>query len=123
MSIFSGLLYYADCSEKLYYICTNNCKREQAYFFCSSYRKNSSVCSAYYIRERTIEQLVLDGLQRLMWHIQVYKKQFAQEQMERFGLQEKKALTEKRRERYKAKQRVSEKVCLRGILCRPLHGL
>ncbi len=108
VSIFSGLLYCADCGEKLYYSCTNNYKREQAYFFCSSYRKNSSVCSAHYIRERIVEQLVLEGLQRLMWYIQVYEKRFAQEQMERFGLQEKKKLAEKKRELDRAKRRVAE---------------
>lgn len=108
VSMFSGLLYCADCGEKLYYSCTNNYKREQAYFFCSSYRKNSSVCSAHYIRERIVEQLALEGLQRLMWYIQVYETRFAQEQMERFGLQEKKALVEKRRELDKAKRRVAE---------------
>ena len=41
VSWFSGLLYCADCGEKLYYSVTNNYKREQAYFFCSSFRKNS----------------------------------------------------------------------------------
>ncbi len=108
VSMFSGLLYCADCGEKLYYSSTNGYKREQAYFFCSSYRKNSSVCSAHYIRERVVEQLVLEGLQRLLWYVQVYEQKFAQEQMERFGLQEKKTLTAKRRELDKAKQRVVE---------------
>ena len=108
VSMFSGLLYCADCGEKLYYNSTNNYKREQAYFFCSSYRKNSSACSAHYIREKVVEQLVLEGLQRLLWYIQVYEKRFAQEQMERFGLQEKKALTAKCRELDKAKTRVAE---------------
>lgn len=108
VSMFSGLLYCADCGEKLYYSSTNGYKREQAYFFCSSYRKNSSVCSAHYIRERIVEQLVLEGLQRLLWYIQVYETRFAQEQMERFGLQEKKELTAKRRELDKAKVRVAE---------------
>lgn len=55
-----------------------------------------------------MERLVLEGLQRLMWYIQVYETQFAREQMERFGLQEKKALAEKRRELDKAKHRVAE---------------
>ena len=52
VSPFSGLLYCADCVEKLYYSVTGSYNREQAYFFCSSYRKNSEVCSAHYIRER-----------------------------------------------------------------------
>ena len=108
VSMFSGLLYCADCGEKLYYSSTNSYKREQAYFFCSSYRKNSSVCSAHYIRERTVEQLVLEGLQRLLWYVQAFEQKFAQEQVERFGLQAKKALTAKRRELDKAKQRVVE---------------
>ena len=108
VSMFSGLLYCADCGEKLYYSSTNSYKREQAYFFCSSYRKNSSVCSAHYIREHTVEQLVLEGLQRLLWYVQAFEQKFAQEQVERFGLQAKKALTAKRRELDKAKVRVVE---------------
>ncbi len=108
VSMFSGLLYCADCGSKLGYSATNNYKREQAFFFCSAYRSNSDVCSAHYIREKVIEELVLEGLQRLLWYIQVYEKRFAQEQMERFGLQEKKELTAKRRELDRAKQRVAE---------------
>ena len=108
VSMFSGLLYCADCGSKLGYSATNNYKREQAFFFCSAYRSNSDVCSAHYIRESVVGQLVLEGLQRLLWYIQVYEKRFAQEQMERFGLQEKKELTAKRRELDKAKQRVAE---------------
>ena len=108
VSMFSGLLYCADCGSKLGYSATNNYKREQAFFFCSAYRGNSDVCSAHFIREKVVEELVLEGLQRLLWYIQVYEKWFAQEQMERFGLQEKKALTAKRRELDKAKVRVVE---------------
>ncbi len=108
VSMFSGLLYCADCGSKLGYSATNNYKREQAFFFCSAYRSNSDVCSAHYTREKVIEELVLEGLQRLLWYIQVYEKRFAQEQMERFGLQEKKELTARSRELDKAKQRVAE---------------
>ena len=108
VSMFSGLLYCADCGSKLGYSSTNNYKREQAYFFCSGYRKNTDLCSAHYIREKVVEQLVLEGLQRLLWYIQVYEKRFAQEQMERFGLQEKKTMTAKRWELDRAKNRVAE---------------
>ena len=106
--MFSGLLYCADCGEKLYYSVTNNYKREQAYFFCSSYRKNSEVCSAHYIREKVIERLVLESMQRVMWYVQTYEKLFAQRQMEDFGEKKKKELAEKRRELDKAKHRITE---------------
>lgn len=108
VSMFSGLLYCADCGSKLGYSATNNYKREQAFFFCAKYRANSDVCSAHFIRERTVEALVLEGLQRLLWYVQAFEAQFAREQMERFGVQEKKALATKRRELDKSKQRVAE---------------
>lgn len=108
VSMFSGLLYCADCGEKLYYSVTNNYKREQAYFFCSAYRKNSEVCSAHYIREKVVENLVLDSLQRVLWYVQSYEKLFAQRQMEDFGEKRKKELSQKRRELEKSKRRISE---------------
>lgn len=108
VSMFSGLLYCADCGEKLYYSVTNNYKREQAYFFCSSYRKNSEVCSAHYIREKVIESLVLESMQRVLWYVQAYEKLFAQKQLESFGEQREKELSEKRKELNEAKQRIAE---------------
>ena len=106
VSMFSGLLYCADCGEKLYYSVTNNYKREQAYFFCSAYRKNSDVCSAHYIREKVVEQLVLESMQRVLWYVQSYEKLFAQRQLAEFGEKQKKEFAEKRRELDKAKLRV-----------------
>lgn len=74
------------------------------YFFCSAYRKNSDVCSAHYIREKVVEQLVLESMQRVLWYVQSYEKLFAQRQLAEFGEKQKKELTEKRRELDKAKQ-------------------
>lgn len=108
VSMFSGLLYCADCGEKLHYSVTNNYKREQAYFFCSSYRKNSEVCSAHYIREKVVSEIVLDSMQRVFWYVQSFEKQFARKQMDAFGEEKKKELSEKRRELSKAKKRVKE---------------
>lgn len=108
VSPFSGLLYCADCGEKLYYSVTNNYKREQAYFFCSSYRKNSEVCSAHYIREKMVEQVVLESMQRLLLNVQVYEKEFARKQMDCYAEDKKKQLTAKRRELGRAKKRITE---------------
>ena len=113
LSMFSGLFYCADCGEKLYYSVTNNYKRDQAYFFCSSYRKNSDVCSAHYIREKVVEQLVLESLQRVLWYVQCCEKQFAEKQRAQSGEARRKEFAEKRRELEKAKRRISE---LDGII-------
>ena len=108
VSPFSGLLYCADCGEKLYYSVTNNYKREQAYFFCSSYRKNSDVCSAHYIRERVVEQIVLESMQRILLNVQAFEKEFARKQMDCYTEDKKKQLAAKRRELSKAKKRIAE---------------
>ena len=108
VSPFSGLLYCADCGEKLYYSVTNNYKREQAYFFCSSYRKNSEVCSAHYIRERVVEQIVLESMQRILLNVQAFEKEFARKQMDCYTEDKKKQLAAKRRELGKAKKRIAE---------------
>ena len=108
ISMFSGLLYCADCGEKLYYSTVNNYKREQAYFFCSSYRKNSDVCSAHYIREKVVAKAVLDSMQRVFWYVQCFEKDFARNQMATFGEEKRKELSEKFRELAQAKKRVKE---------------
>ena len=105
---FSGLLYCADCGEKLYYSVTNNYKREQAYFFCSSYRKNSEVCSAHYIREKVVEQIVLESMQRILLNVQAFEKEFARKQMDCYTEDKKKQLAAKHRELSRAKKRIAE---------------
>ncbi len=108
VSMFSGLVYCADCGEKLYYSATNNYKESQAYFFCSSYRKNSDVCSAHYIREKVIYSLVLENMQRVFLNVQAYEKEFARKQMDCYTKEKRKELATKRRELNKIKKRISE---------------
>ena len=108
VSMFSGLVYCADCGEKLYYSATNNYKENQAYFFCSSYRKNSDVCSAHYIREKVIYSLVLENMQRVFLNVQAYEKEFARKQMNCYTEEKRKELAAKRWELNKIKKRVSE---------------
>ena len=105
--MFSGMLYCEDCGKKLYY-CTTNNKKVQSYFICSSFRKNTDVCSSHYIREKVINELVLESMKRVLWYVQCYETQFAKEQMNILDIRQQKELLTKRRELEKAIRRVSE---------------
>ena len=52
----------------------------------------------HYIREKVVEQLVLESMQRVLWYVQSYEKLFAQRQLAEFGEKQKKEFAEKRRE-------------------------
>lgn len=108
VSMFSGIMYCADCKEKLYYSATGNGKREQANFFCSSYRKNSSVCSAHYIRENVIYDMVLETMRRVFVMIQLFEDEFVKKQLDNYGFQKKKELAAKRRELNAAAKRITD---------------
>lgn len=94
--------------EKLYYSVTNNYSREQAYFFCSNYRKNTVNCTAHYIREKVVYALVIESLRRVLFYVQAFEKQFVQEQLDKSSEEQKKELAKKRRELAKSEKRISE---------------
>ncbi|MEY8390434.1 recombinase family protein [Lachnospiraceae bacterium 45-W7] len=108
ISMFSGLLYCADCGKKLYYSGTGNYRREHANFFCSTYRNYSNLCSAHYIREKIVSEIVLDSMQRVFWYVQSFEKDFARKQMAAFGEEKKKELSRKHKELTVTKKRVKE---------------
>lgn len=108
ISMFSGILYCADCKEKLYYSVTGNYRREQAYFFCSSYRKNSDVCSAHYIREKVVYDMIYEALQRIFQMINIFEEEFAEKQMAHYGMVKKQEFAAKKKQLTKAKKRIEE---------------
>ena len=62
MGIFSGLLYCADCGGKMYLCRATHFKPEQAYYICSTYRKDRSLCTTHTIRNVILHELVLKNL-------------------------------------------------------------
>lgn len=68
-SIFSGLVYCADCGEKLYYGATNNYRPEGAFFDCSLHWKRKDKCGTHYIREVVLSHMVLKHIQAVTGYI------------------------------------------------------
>lgn len=79
-SIFSGLLYCADCGSKL----SLNVSGDYKYFRCSGYKRNSrqKECTIHYIRESVLEQLVLKQLQHFLSYLQQFERVFVKQQID-----------------------------------------
>ena len=108
VSMFSGLLYCADCGCKMYY---NSYKKEKAqnpHFWCSSFVKNRSNCSMHYIREKIIYKIVLEDMQRVFDFITCYENIFVDLKLQDYEHNRQKEFDDKRREVEKAKRRISD---------------
>ena len=108
VSMFSGLLYCADCGSKLYYSNGNVKRHISPNFFCSSFRKETSNCTAHYIREKAVYDLVLETMQRVFRRVQLFEDPFITRQREQFGIEQKRHRNAKKRAFEKAKSRVKE---------------
>ena len=60
--LFSGLLYCADCGDKLYFCTANSFSPKQDHYVCSNYKSNTGTCSAHFIREETLKLFVLQRI-------------------------------------------------------------
>ena len=58
-TMFSGLVYCADCGARMHYNAKSNSRPDQAFFECGTYHKRRNHCSAHYIREAALRQIVL----------------------------------------------------------------
>lgn len=107
-SIFSGVLECADCGAKLYY-CT--CKRynsKQEHFVCSNYKGNTGSCSAHYIREEVLNDIVLTQIQLMLEYLYMFEDEFVKCMIDKSSKDKKKEIAAKRRLCERNKKRITE---------------
>lgn len=71
-SLFSGLVYCADCGAKLHFCAAKSLKKDQEFFRCSNYKSGRGKCTIHFIRDVVLEQLVLDEIQALAEFVKCY---------------------------------------------------
>ena len=77
-NMFSGLVYCADCGKPMALHRAHTMKPEQNHFTCRTYKKDGAeVCSAHYIREVALKEIVLETIRRAT--------EFARSDPERFA--------------------------------------
>ena len=56
--LFSGLVYCADCGSKLHFATCKSFNGPQDHYRCSNYKSNTGSCTAHFIREEVLKQIV-----------------------------------------------------------------
>lgn len=75
-SMFSGLVYCADCGAKMRYCTTSYFEQRQDHFVCANYRSNRGSCSAHFIRAVVLEQMVWMHMEAVISYVTRYESHF-----------------------------------------------
>ena len=107
-SIFSGLVYCADCGEKLYYGATNNYRTEGAFFDCSLHWKHKDKCGTHYIRETVLSHIVLKHIQAVTGYILRHEAHFRTVMEEQLRLESSEQIRIRRKRLERNENRIAE---------------
>jgi site-specific DNA recombinase len=105
-SLFSGLVFCADCGNKLYLHTTKN--ESQDSFNCSTYRNGVKNCTAHFIRDITLYNLVLVHLQRVLAYVKHFEGAFVKQVTAKSTEEQAKAITAKQRTVTQHQKRIAE---------------
>ena len=76
IGMFSGLAYCADCGAKLSFCAAKSLSPNQEHYRCSNYKSNRGQCQVHYIRELSLQKIVLKAVQELAAFVQDFEPVF-----------------------------------------------
>lgn len=107
-SIFSGLVFCADCGAKLHYCTANTFTPNQNRFTCANYKSNTGTCTAHFIREVVLYDLVLEHLRKTISFVKTYEPAFTKAVINQTMTEQKKQSAQKQADLKKSQQRIDE---------------
>ena len=107
-SPFSGLVFCADCKQKLYYSTTKYFEKRQDFFTCSTHLANKDKCSGHYIRAVVLEDLVWNHMKEVISYVTRYEAHFRVEMEQKLRLQSEETIRVYKKRLAQAEKRIGE---------------
>ena len=107
-SPFSGLVFCADCKQKLYYSTTKYFEKRQDFFTCSTHRANKDKCSGHYIRAVVLEDLVWNHMKEVISYVTRYEAHFRVEMEQKLRLQSEETIRVYKKRLAQAEKRIED---------------
>ena len=107
-SPFSGLVFCADCKQKLYYSTAKYFEKRQDFFTCSTHRANKDKCSGHYIRAVVLEDLVWNHMKEVISYVTRYEAHFRVEMEQKLRLQSEETIRVYKKRLAQAEKRIGE---------------
>ena len=105
---FAGIVYCADCGEKMYLSRRKNERPEQEHMRCSTYAKEQDKCTVHYIRTCVLNEIVLGELNKLFAMVKANEDEFIQTAMSNSVRQKSSELTKAKKALRQAEKRIAE---------------
>lgn len=77
-SLFSGLVFCADCGSKLHFCAAKSLRPDQEFFRCAKYKSGRGQCTIHYIRNVVLEQIVSEAVSDLADFVTCHESFFLQ---------------------------------------------
>ena len=106
--LFSGLVVCADCGSKLHFATCKNFEGRQDHYICAKYKSGRGTCSAHYIREDVLRDVVLERIRAVTEYIRADVEGFQEDWLMCRREEQEKSIREDKRRLEKAKKRLAD---------------
>ena len=108
MPILSGMLFCADCGNKLYQVRHRGWEHDKEHFVCATYRKIKGGCSSHQIRNVVVEELLLDGIRHVTAFARDHEDEFVEMVTKKTRIELDRSMRDGKRELEQSQARISK---------------